>query len=454
MSGKLGFHRWGLPSLTSSEIRKLKRKASNCKLTSQERTRARVILLAAKGKSDAEIATELEVQVEAVAQLRARFARRRLAAVENAEAPVFLDLQRQASDAPRAAVRILLTGSETRELKRIVKAGKSEQRLAQRAKVILLAATRMGNSEIAAALGCHVQTVRKWRRRFAEDRMEGLFDLARAGRPMKFGPAEKTAAINLLLQPTPEERTRWTLELAAQVLVSRELVKSISVETLSRWLRAAEIRPHRFKSWLNCKDPEFNSKMEKVVALYGAKPNGARVLCIDEKTCIQANERRFADQKARPGHSCRKEFEYKRHGTVNLLAAYDPHTGKVVAECVDRNDSLTFTRFLVRLRRLYRNETLYFILDNGTTHRSKETSKFLRRHKWIGSPVFLPVHASWLNQIEVWFSVLSRQALRHTSFRSRDQLIARICSYVEAHNKICRPYQWTTHSDALRVKGP
>jgi transposase len=219
-------------------------------------------------------------------------------------------------------------------------------------------------------------------------------------------------------------------------------------ETLSKWLRTADIKPHRFRYWLNSKDPDFQAKMRRVVDLYVNKPRVGRVICLDEKTCIPARERVAPDKPTKPGQIRRQEFEYRRHGTVHLLAAYEVHTGRVVAKCVDKNDSRAFIQFLRDLRKVFPRETLHLVMDNASTHRSKKTTAFLESHPRM-VPVFLPTHASWLNQIEIWFSVLTRQALRGVSFSSRAELIDLIHEYIEEHNRTAAPYKWTMKGTPL-----
>lgn len=350
----------------------------------------------------------------------------------------------------RSAVPIRLKSRERKELLRIVRAQKSQQRMVLRARIVLLAADGRNNCEIADELRCDVQTARKWRFRFAEWRLEGLEDLPRSGRPVRFEAGQRHDIFSTLLGSPPPPYARWSLDLLAQELVARGIVRAISKQTISRWLRTADIKPHRCRYWLNSKDPDFKTKMKRVVDLYINKPRSGRVICVDEKTCIQAREQLHPEKPMKEGLVRRPEYEYKRHGTVHLIAAFEVHTGKVTAQCVDKNDSRAFIAFLKALRKKYPRETLYLILDNGTTHRSEATTKFLARHPRLVL-VFLPIHASWLNQIEIWFSVLSRRAIRHVSFRSRQELIDRIHAYVAAHNRHAKPYRWSTKGVPLKA---
>lgn len=436
-------------SLTSRELRRLRRVVRDQKQHADRRSRARALLLAARAQDSRDIAHELGLPVDQVRQLRARFGRSRLAALEDEAGPIEFPV-----DSPEAndqdAVRITLVGSERRELRRVVAAHKSEQRAVLRAKIVLLAAQGRNNCEIADELGCHVQTVRKWRARFASGRLENLRDLPRPGRTPQFEASVRHKAIAALLGPPLPGFARWTLDSAVQALIERKIVTTISRETLSRWLRSFDLKPHRCRYWLESKDPEFQPKMDAIVDLYLNKPRNGRVICIDEKTCIPARERIRPDQPARPGRVRRQEFEYRRHGTVHLIAAFEVHTGRVFTKCVDKNDSDAFIEFLREVRRQYPREKLYLVMDNGTTHRSEATTKFLATQPRM-VPVFTPTHASWLNQVEIWFSALSRRSLRHMSFDSREALIRHIEAFVAAHNQTAKPYRWTKTGEALRA---
>lgn len=436
-------------SLSSRELRRLRRIVRDDKQDATRRVRARVILLAAQARSGHDIAVELGLPVEYVQRTRARFGRARLDAIEG-EPAVFVMPHHAPAAGPPDAVRITLLGSEKRELRRIVRAHKSEQRAVLRARIVLLAAQDLNNCVIADELGCHVQTVRKWRSRFAGGRLENLRDLPREGRPPKFEAHMRHQAIATLLGPPPGADARWTLDSAVEALIQRGIVTTISRETLSRWLRTFDLKPHRCRYWLNSKDPDFQPKMARIVDLYIHKPEDGRVISIDEKTCIPARERIRPDSPARPGRIRRQEFEYRRHGTVQLIAAFEVHSGRVFAKCVDKNDSDAFIGFLQELSRQYPLEKLYLVMDNGTTHRSKATTKFLASQPLM-EPVFTPTHASWLNQVEIWFSVLSRRALRNMSFDSRDELVRHIAHFVQAHNQTAKPYRWTRTGEPLRA---
>jgi transposase len=351
---------------------------------------------------------------------------------------------------PERATKISLIGSEKRGLKRLVAAHTTEQRLSLRARIILMAYQGHSNSAIAKSLGIQVKTVRKWRDRFAIYRMDGLFDKDRCGRPDLFEARQRHEVFALVVTPPPEPYAVWTLDLLAEELMNRGVVTSISRETISYWLRTADIKPHLSKYWLNSKDPQFKEKKKRVINFYINPPTDGKVLCVDEKTGMQALERCHPDLPPGPGRVRRREFEYKRHGTVSLLAAFDVKSGKVTGQFIDKNDSANFISFLKMLMKLHPGVKLYLILDNGSSHTSQETTAFFEQHSDQLVPVFLPTHTSWLNQIEVWFSALSRKALRKVSFASRSALRLRIQNYISIHNRTAKPYRWTAKGRPLK----
>ncbi|MBI4758177.1 MAG: IS630 family transposase [Chloroflexi bacterium] len=351
---------------------------------------------------------------------------------------------------PLSAAHIRLTGSEKRLLGRIARAHTSEQRMALRAKIILLANLGRNNCEIADELAVCMKTVRKWRSRFSLHRMEGLYDEPRSGRPFTFGTSVRHEVFTAVVGPPPEPYARWNLDLLAKHLIDDGFVPSISLETLSYWLRTADIKPHRVRGWLNSKDPRFREKRDRIVNLYLNPPKDGRVLSFDEKTSIQARERIRQERAVQPGQPRRMEWEYKRHGIVNLLASFDVRTGKIVHhEFVEKNNSAAFIGFLKKLMKLYPTGKLYLVLDNGSTHCSRETRAFLAENERL-VPVYTPTHASWLNQVEIWFSVMAKHVIHHVSFKSREQLRTRIAAYIELHNReLAMPYEWSTKGKPL-----
>ena len=368
------------------------------------------------------------------------------------------------------AIELNLTIPEREKLEAIVRCGRTEQRLAFRSRIILEAGAGRSNKVIADKLGCNVDTVGKWRGRFAELRLAGLDDAPRSGRPVTFTLEQKCAVLAKSLSTPPEGLSCWSLEDLADAVKSDPSIGILSIcpETIRTWLRDNELQPHRNKYWLNSKDPEFKEKMNRVLEMYLSPPEDGMLWCLDEKTGIQALFRKAPTKRLKKGLIQRMEFEYKRKGTVGLLAAFDVKTGHVEGQCYTKpaadtpegrkqketgvgeetdgkNNSAAFILFLQRLMAAYPEEKhgkLYLILDNGSTHTSKETGEFLAAHPRL-VPVYLPIHASWLNQVEIWFAILSRRALRHYDSLSVYGLAQHIMDFMAYYNKFKKhPFQW------------
>ena len=436
--------------LDARDCRKLRRLIGQPESSSSQVLSARVVMDAAQGRTDKEIAEALKTSSELVCAIVQRFARSRFVSLKD-ELRVIPPMTAAAPDGSlAAAIRISLTGTARRRLAQIAHAHTSEQRMALRANVILLASLGENNSEIADQLGVDVKTVRKWRKRYSQNGMEGLYDEPRSGRPFRFEATARHELFTAVVGPPPEPYAAWSLDLLAKHLVDNKLVGSISIETVSYWIRTADIKPHRVRGWLNSTDPNFREKKDKIVELYLNPPKDGVLLSVDEKTGIQALERVRKDQAAQPGQRARHEWEYRRHGTANLLASFNVSTGQIQSEILDgKNDSDAFINFLKKLMRVYPEGKLYLILDNGTTHCSNKTKSFFEENERL-VPVFTPTHASWLNQIEIWFSVLSRQALRKVSFPSLDKLRERIEAYITLHNQeLAASYEWSTKGKPL-----
>lgn len=429
------------------ELRKLRSLARNLEASPSQVTAAQILLKAAQGQTDEEIAQAVDASKEIVAAAILLFRRSRRVALGVDLSAIFAQ---SPSTLQREARPISLTSSVKRDLERIAHAQTSEQRMALRAKIVIKANLSLNNCQIADDLGIDVKTVRKWRGRFAALGIDGLYDLPRSGRPYVFDASVRNEVFTAVVGEPPEPFACWSLDLLSKHLVHYKLVASISIESISYWLRNADIKPHKVRGWLNSKDPQFREKRDRIAQLYRHPPKDGYLLSVDEKTSIPARERLRKDLPGGPGRRKRDEYEYIRHGTAHLLASFDVRTGQVVGEILSgKNDSDAFIRFLKKLMKLYPRRKLYLILDNGTTHRSKKTKKFFAANSRL-IPVFTPTHASWLNQIEIWFSVLTRQALRGASFAGREKLVSRIEGYIEMHNREqALPYEWSTRGKPL-----
>ena len=336
----------------------------------------------------------------------------------------------------RKAREIVLSDEERGELERIARAPTSELRMVQRARLVLLAAAGWRNDEIAPMVGLSAHKVSKWRRRYADERLAGLADRARAGGPRRYGHDERLRVFQTACSPPPEGETQWTVRsLAAAVGIGKSQVHKILAE--------ADLKPHQVRSWLTSLDPQFETKRADVCGLYLDPPEGAIVVSIDEKTSIQAKQPIREEIALAPGRPARREFEYKRYGTVALLAALLVHSGEIKGEVYERNSRLEFLDFLERLEaEIPADKEVHAILDNLQVHKTPEVCAWLEAHpRWHFH--FTPTHASWLNQIELWFSILARRLPKRGIFKSKDDLKAQLLAFIERYNPTAKPFAWT-----------
>jgi len=307
---------------------------------------------------------------------------------------------------------------------------------------VLLAADGQRNKQIQQRLGVSKPVVIKWRRRFAVDRLAGLVDQPGRGRKPKYDAAVRHRIAATACSTPPESvGTHWSVRTLARHLgVGAGIVQSV--------LSAESLQPHRFRYWKDSPDPEFEPKMLAIVGLYMRPPHNAVVLSVDEKTSIQALDRTQPRLPLKPHRIERLSHEYKRNGTASLLASLEVHSGQIRAEPIRRNNSATFIRFLRRLLAAYPDRELYLIADNGSSHRSQKTRAWVAKHKRLHL-TFTPTHASWLNQIEIWFGILTRKIVRRGIFKSREELVERLMSFIQAYNREARPFEWTYTGNPL-----
>ena len=345
------------------------------------------------------------------------------------------------------AAALRLSPRRRRKLRSMVNSSSCPQSVALRARIVLLAADGASQAAIARELDCSLPTVRRWRARFAAGGVPGLFDRPRNGRPEVYGPSERLAVVAVATSAPPEDAAAWTYASIAGHLDGNGL--SVSASTVRRVLAEAKVRPHKVRGWLNrADDPAFWAQAGQVCRLYLDIPPKTLLVSIDEKTGIQARSRIRPELPARPGRDRRVEFEYKRHGTVSIVAAMDVATGQVVAERIDRNDSVHFIRFLALLNRSTDPALrIHLVMDNGSSHTSRATRAWLAAHPRF-SVTHTPKHASWLNMIEQWFSALTRRVLRGGDFASREDLEDKITIFTIRHNHTARPYKWRYDADA------
>ena len=334
------------------------------------------------------------------------------------------------------AAAIALTKEERATLGSWTRASKTERRKHFRARVILELAEGRSNAEVAQRCGSRVATISKWRGRFAQQRLAGLEDAARSGKPRLYDAATARRILRALDEAPPEGYARWNGRLLAQRL------QDVSAAHVWRVLRQHSISLERRRSWCISTDPCFAQKAADIVGLYLHPPQNAIVVCVDEKPHIQALERaqgwlKLPNGKALTGFN----HEYKRHGTTTLFAALEVATGLVQAGHYARRRRVEFLDFMNRLLAQYPDQELHVILDNLNTHKPKQ-DRWLARHKNVHFH-FTPTHGSWLNQAEVWFSILVRQALAGASFTSPQQIRERIDAFITVYNPEAHPFEWT-----------
>ncbi|MCZ4604066.1 IS630 family transposase [Streptomyces sp. Lzd4kr] len=334
---------------------------------------------------------------------------------------------------------------------RAVASVKSEVRAVLRARIVLAAADGLTNGAIARELAISVNTVRKWRGRFAARGVDGLRDAQRSGRPKVYGPEVRVAIVATATSAPPHPEATWSHRAVARQ-VAGTCFAPVSASQVGRILADLDLKPHKVRGWLTRRDtPDFWQRASEVCALYLDPPEGAVVLSIDEKTAIAARSRRHPSRPVRPSEPVRQEFEYRRHGTASLVAALDVRTGEVLTEVITRNDAVTFTAFLYRLERaIAPGREIHVVLDNGSSHTARHTKAWLAAHpRWHVR--WTPPHASWLNQVELFFSALTRRVLRHGDFADRDDLIEKLETYVTGHNETAKPYRWTYEGTPLKA---
>jgi len=352
-----------------------------------------------------------------------------------------------------AAPRIVLEAGERSQLERIVGASSSEVRMAERARIVLRCADGHSVEQIIGELGCSRPTVGKWRGRYARDGIEGLCDAPRPGPPLTHGPETRALLIAKACtrpEPTPEgaRRERWTYgELGAEVGMSASQAHVI----LSR----AEIKPHLSEYWImsDFSKPEFERRAGEVCGLYVDPPENVLVVSIDEKTGIQAKAPVKPDASPEPGQPARREHEYKRNGTQCLFAALKVHHGDVLAMASKTRNRFDLIRFLDSLDEeipVIEGQRIVAITDNLSTRGTQEVTDWLDAHpRW--SFQFTPTHASWLNQIEIFFSILTRRLLKHGAFTSEHDLAQQMLAFIETYNQTAKPFKWTYTGQVLEA---
>jgi transposase len=341
--------------------------------------------------------------------------------------------------------RVRLNSKRRKRLEAIVRRRNPSHWLVTRARVILMAAAGTSIVTICASLSLDRQLVRRWRKRFIWGGVEALKDLSRSGRPKAIAPNVWQKVATLVVQ-SPEKFgrpwSRWSVRDLSMFLLERYSLR-VSRSSLSRFFRSIALKPHRVKYWLNPTDPDFDEKAAAICKLYVSPPPRTVVLSLDEKPGVQAISRRHPTQRARRGRVARVEFEYRRHGTRNIFAAFNIRTGHVLVDVTEDRKIPRVLAFLDRIARFYRRGPIIIITDNISTRVGVDARAWLERHPRV-SFVFTPFHGSWLNQVEIWFGILTSKALRGQSFENLGALEDRIHAFTEYWNeREARPFGWT-----------
>ena len=342
----------------------------------------------------------------------------------------------------RPAVAVELSDEERETLERWARRPKSSQALALRCRIVLAAAEGRYNKEIAGALGCHPATVAKWRSRFAGRRLDGLCDEPRPGAPRTIGDAKVEEVVVRTLESTPAGATHWsTRSMAEAVGISRSSVHAI-------W-RAFGLKPHRLGEFKLSPDPQSVDKVRDVVGLYLNPPEAAVVLCVDEKTQVQALDRTAPMLPLMPGAPQRRTHDYKRCGTTNLYAALEVASGKVISTMTARHRSEEFRKFLNLIdREVPDHLDVHIVLDNVSTHKTPTIQRWLVRHPRF-SFHFTPTYSSWMNLVERWFSEPATKWLRRGAHTSVGDLKNSIDTWIERWNEDPKPFIWRKTADEI-----
>jgi transposase len=335
-----------------------------------------------------------------------------------------------------------LTVQENTQLLEWTRRHKTSQALALRARIILACAGGESNSEVAKRCGVLRQTVGKWRSRFLEHRLDGLLDEPRPGAPRKHGDSKIEQLIATTLNERPAQATHWSTRLMAQKL-------KLSQSTVSRVWRAFGLQPHRSETFKLSTDPLFIDKVRDIVGLYLNPPTKAMVLCVDEKSQIQALDRTQPLLPLAPGLPERRTHDYLRHGTTTLFAALDLATGSVIGELHRRHRAKEFLAFLRTIdSNVPANLSVHLVMDNSSTHKTPSVKGWLARHPRFQIH-FTPTSSSWMNLVERWFALLSQRQIKRGTHRSTLELERAIRQYLDIYNQAPKPFIWTKTADEI-----
>jgi transposase len=341
-----------------------------------------------------------------------------------------------------AAVEIVLSEKERSELEARVRRRKIARADALRAEIVLLAADGLNNCAIADEIGVSRMTVLTWRKRFAAKRFDGLDDEPRCGAPRKIGDDKIADVVTKTLETMPSHATHWSTRSMAKA-------SGLSVSTVHRIWSAFSLQPHRSETFKLSTDPQFVEKVRDIVGLYLDPPERALVLCVDEKTQIQALDRTQPLLPMRPGQAERRTHDYERHGVTTLFAAFDVKAGTIVGKCMPRHRAQEFRKFLDEVERnVPANLDIHVVMDNASSHKTRLIRAwFAKRRRWHVH--FTPTSSSWINQVERFFALLSEQQIKRGTHRSTAELERAINAYIKTRNADPKPFRWTKSADDI-----
>lgn len=354
---------------------------------------------------------------------------------------------------PALAKSVEIAADDQAELERIVRSSTAEVRMVERAQIVLCAAEGRSAAEIGRLVGCSTNTAQKWRARYEQDGIAGLRDLPRSGKPLIYSQADRARLIAKACTRPPEtpegaQQERWTYEQLGQAVgMSRAQAHTI--------LARADIKPHLTDYWVmsDFSDPEFEERLKGVCGLYVNPPENVLVVSIDEKTGIQAKAPTKPDMLPAPGRPTRREHEYIRNGTQCLFACLKVHEGDVLAMTSKTRNRFDLIRFLDQLDSeipVIEGQQIIAVSDNLSTRGTEEVQQWLAAHpRW--SFQFTPTHASWLNQVEIFFSILYRRLLKHGIFFSEEDLAEQMLAFIETYNQAAKPFKWTYTGKVLEA---
>jgi transposase len=346
------------------------------------------------------------------------------------------------------AMALQLSADERRILTGMLRATSISAGLARRARVILALADGQSYAAICAAHRVTDAYIARWKRRVLDGGLPALGDLPRSGRPDRLDPRIEAKILAKTQEPPPAPYTHWTTRRMAKA------IGGVSHVTVHRVWQRAGLQPHRLEHYVTSNDPDFEAKAADVIGLYLKPPTNAVVFSVDEKSHIQALDRRDPVLPLSPGRAERHGFEYKRNGTLSLYAALDVGTGRVNGMTAERHTSATFVRFLDHLVATQpKRRAIHLIADNLAAHKTKLVTTWLAAHPRV-TMHYTPTYSSWLNQVELWFAKIERDMIARGIFTSTADLRRKLMQYIRAHNKTCQPIQWSYSNIKHRIRAP